>query len=64
MEFRLWFEAFFLDTSRNCNNWSLIFRKFYGGQINCKIVLDILQKPPGVHTTAPEPKRSQLAPTL
>ena len=28
------------------------------GQINCKIVLDILQKPPGFHTTAREPKRT------
>ena len=32
-------------------------------EINCKIVLDILQKPPGFHTTAREPKRAQLAPT-
>ena len=29
-----------------------------GGQNNCKIVLDILQKPPGFHTTAREPKRA------
>ena len=26
-----------------------------GGQINCRIVLDILQKPPGFHTTAVSP---------
>ena len=41
-----------------------LFRKSHGGQINCKIVLDILQKPPGFHTTAREPKRAHLAPTL
>ena len=29
-------------------------------QINCKIVLDILLKPPEFHTTAREPKREQL----
>ena len=46
------FEAFFLDI------WSLIFA------LVGKIVLDILQKPPGFHTTAREPKRAQLAPTL
>ena len=27
-------------------------------QINCEIVLDILRKPPGFHTTAREPKRA------
>ena len=32
------------------------------GQINCKIVLDILQKPPGFDTTAREPKRAHLRP--
>ena len=35
-----------------------------GEQINCKIVHDILKKPSGFHTTAREPKRAQLAPTL
>ena len=54
------FEAFFLDTSEICNNWSLTFRKSYGEQINCKIVLDFLRKPPGFHTTARGPKRAQL----
>ena len=53
------FEAFFLDTGKICNNWSLTFSEvLWGLQINCKIVLDILQKPPGFHTTTREPKRA------
>ena len=56
---------FFLDTSKICNNWSLIFRKSYGrGKSIAKLFLTFLQKPPGFHTTAREPKRAQLAPTL
>ena len=62
--FRLCSRLFFLDTSKICNNWSLTFSEVLWGHINCKIVLDILQKPPGFHTTAREPKRAQLAPTL
>ena len=64
MEFRLCSRFFFLDASKICNNWSLTFSEVLWGQINCKIVLDILQKPPGFHTTAREPKRAQLALTL
>ena len=61
VEFRLCSRLFFLDTSKICSNWSLTF---FGSfmereQINCKIVLDILKKPPGFHTTACEPKRAQ-----
>ena len=37
-----------------------LVRKSCGVQINCKNVLDILRKPPGVHTTAQEPKRAHL----
>ena len=55
------FEVFFLDASKICNNWLLTFSEvLWGGQINCKIVLDILQKPPGFHTTAREPNSAHL----
>ena len=56
MEFRLCSRLFFLDTSKICNNWLLTFLEVKGreGQINCKIVLHILQKPPEFHTTAQE----------
>ena len=56
--FRLCSRLFFLDTSKICNNWSLIFSEVMEGQINCKIVPDILQKATGFHTTAREPKRA------
>ena len=48
---------FFLDTSKICDNW---WNPRGRGEKKCKIVLDILQKPPGFHTTAREPKRAHL----
>ena len=58
---RLCSRLFFWDTSKFFNNWSLIFSEvLWGGQINCKIVLDILEKLAGFHTTAREPRRAHL----
>ena len=60
------FEAFFSgckDANQQLVNdffGSLVCGRREEGQINCIIVLDILQKSPGFHLTASEPKRAQL----